>query len=207
MRGADSVWECMRLENDENVSPLVRPVSEVGSKVYAVLRLFIANKIDRFRLQSALLELGVSEQGVFSNEFQHLLTRQSENAMVLFAQLRSSLMRHMAACVQPSVPTSIPVLTEIRHCAKVDVATMTARTTQTKSASPRAPHYEPLPLLTARNPMYAAQERKVLQAQQIAAKKLSKILTHRPVSAAMLGVVSKSFVDKTLLEGALLSRP
>jgi hypothetical protein len=210
----------MRLEKDENFSPLIRPISAVGLKVYAALRLFIANKVDRFKLQATLLELGVSEQAVFAAEFQQLLSRHVENAAVLFAQLRTPLMKEIGGLANNVVipPVMIPVVTE--EPSKVDTGTMTARTsdnrksarTQTPRVSasplmtPRAPHYDPLPLKKGWNPMFDAQVRKITKAQELAAKKLIKVLKDRPVAASMLAVVPKSFVDRTLKEGELIKR-
>lgn len=217
LRNKDSVWECMRLEKDENLSPLIRPVSAVGSKIYTALRMFIANKMDRFKLQATLLDLGVSEQAVFAAEFQHLLSRHNENAACLFAQLRTPLMKEITANVIVP-PVVIPVVTEVS--AKIDTGTMTARTNENRKSvrsqtsrvpgspliTPRAPHYDPLPLKKGWNPMLDAQARKFSKAQEIAAKKLTKILKDRPVAASMLAVVPKSFVDKTLKDGDVLKR-
>jgi hypothetical protein len=208
----------MRLEKDEILSPLIRPISADGSKVYTALRMFISNKMDRFRLQTTLLELGVSEQAVFAAEFQQLLSRHNENAAVVFAQLRNRLMKEIVGLTNNLVipPVMIPVVTE--EPAKVDAGTMTARTNENgrKSArtqvsasplmTPRAPHYDPLPLKKGWNPMFDAQVQKVTKAQELAAKKLRKILKDRPVAASMLTVVSKSFVDRTLKEGELIKR-
>jgi hypothetical protein len=211
----ESIWECMRLESDENVSPLMRPATPIGEKIYASLRLFIANKMDRFTLQSVLLEHGVSEQAVFSSNFQALLQRHHENAAVLFAHLRRALMQQLSPSITPvtvvNVITEIPLPTTTCH----DAATMTARsqrekqlpaTNATPLVTPRAPHYDPLPLKTGWNPMFDAKVKQLNKAHELAAKRLGKFLTDRPVAAAMLAVVPKSFVDKTLKEGEILKR-
>jgi hypothetical protein len=180
--------------------------------------MFIANKMDRFKLQSTLLELGLAEQAVFANDFQQLLSRHHENAAILFAHIRSSIMKEISVVPAagvvgraggvPPVPISTVVVEERPMPDRVDVGTMTARSSIYRLSArntPRTPRYDPLPLKHGWNPMFDAQYEKISHAQKVAQYKLAKILKDRPVAASMLTVVPKSFVDKTLKEADVIA--